>query len=162
MPYEWLKIVGDDSDLPEGNGPIAVLDMDARTLTFLDDMEIKAGQGQGLVIGPTGGSLGAVTQASSISTAVEVNALAGAITTVDPALGAGAEAAFTVTNNKVAAGDVIALSVVSGPGDNEHVIASVTAVAAGSFQICLTNLGASQADGAMVINFAVIKTGLGV
>lgn len=103
------------------------------------------------------GSYGTVTQGTSISTGVTVNAKRGAITTVDPALAAAGEAEFVVTNSEVHPQSVVALSVRSGPGDNEHVIAAVTAVAEGSFNILLTNLAAAnQADGVMVINFVVI------
>lgn len=96
----------------------------------------------------------AVTQATDRSTAVSINALCGAITTDDASLAAAAEATFTVTNPRVAAGDVIAISKASGGTS----IPVVSAVAAGSFAITLTNLHASDADTtAMVINFAVIK-----
>ena len=51
----------------------------------------------------------------------------------------------------------MAISVASGPGDNEHVIAFVSSVAEGSFSIVLSNLAASnQADGAMVINYVIL------
>ena len=103
------------------------------------------------------GSWGAVTQGTSITTGVTLNTKRGAITTFDPTLAAAAEVEFVVTNNQCHAGDVVAISVASGPGDNEHVIAFVSSVAEGSFSIVLTNLAASnQADGAMVINFAII------
>ena len=103
------------------------------------------------------GSWGTVTQATSISTGVTLNTKRGAITTVDPALAAAAEAEFVVTNSECHSGDVVIVSVASGPSDNEHVMAFVSTVAEGSFNIVLSNLAASnQADGAMVINFAVI------
>ena len=103
------------------------------------------------------GSFGQVTQASSISTGVTLNTKRGEITTVDPTLAAAAEAEFVVTNSECHRGDVVVISVASGPADNEHVLAFVTTVAEGSFSIALTNLAASnQADGAMVINFAII------
>ena len=103
------------------------------------------------------GSWGTVTQITSISTGVTLNTKRGAITTVDPALAAAAEAEFIVTNSECHSGDVVVVSVASGPSDNEHVIAAITTVAEGSFNIVLTNLAAAnQADGAMVINFAII------
>ena len=103
------------------------------------------------------GSWGTVTQATSITTGVTLNTKRGAITTFDPALAAAAEAEFVVTNSECHSGDVVVLSVASGPSDNEHVVALITAVAEGSFSILLTNLAAAnQADGAMVINFAII------
>jgi len=108
-------------------------------------------------IGYATGAGGAVTQTTSRTTGVTVNAVCGAITTDTTSLAAGAEAAFTVTNSSVAVGDVVVVSLRSGAtsGTSSPV---VTAVAAGSFQITLTNLHASTADtGASIINFVVIK-----
>ena len=103
------------------------------------------------------GSWGTVTQASSISTGVTLNTARGAITTFDPTLAAAGEAEFIVTNSQCHADSVVIVSIASGPGDNEHVIAFVSTVAEGSFSIVLSNLAAAnQADGAMVINFAII------
>lgn len=109
-------------------------------------------------IGYATGAGGTVTQITNRSTGVTLNKLAGAITTDATSLAAGAEATFTVTNSTVAIGDVIVLSARSGQTAGTSV-PIVTAVAAGSFDITLTNLHASTADtGAMVINFAVIKS----
>ena len=103
------------------------------------------------------GSWGTVTQITSITTAVTLNTKRGAITTFDPALAAAAEQEFTVNNTTVQPQSVVILSVGSGPSDNEHVMAFVSSVSAGAFTIVLSNLAAAnQADGAMVINFAVI------
>lgn len=103
------------------------------------------------------GSWGTVTQGTSITTGVTVNTRRGAITTFDPTLAAAAEVEFVVTNSQCHADDVVAVSVASGPGDNEHVMAFVSSVAEGSFSIVLSNLAAAnQADGAMVINFVII------
>jgi|TARA_R110000744_G_scaffold227160_1_gene345400 hypothetical protein len=108
-------------------------------------------------IGYGTGAGGAVTQASNRTTGATVNAISGAITTDDASLAAGAEATFTVTNSSVAIGDVIVLSARSGQTAATS-IPAVTTVAAGSFDITLTNLNASTADtGPMIINFAVIK-----
>lgn len=108
-------------------------------------------------IGYATGAGGSVTQATSRSTGVTLNKISGAITTNNTSLAAGAEAQFTVTNSTVAIGDVILLSTRSGQTSNTSV-AFVTAVAAGSFQITLSNLNATTADtGAMVINFIVLK-----
>mgnify|MGYP001612578603 CR=1 FL=1 len=103
------------------------------------------------------GSGGTVTQITSISTGVTLNTKRGAITTFDPALAAAGEAEFIVTNSECHSGDVVIVAVASGPADNEHVFAFVSTVAEGSFSIVLSNLAAvNQADGAMVINFAVV------
>lgn len=108
-------------------------------------------------IGYATGAGGAVTQLTNRSTGVIVNAICGAITTDATSLAAGAEATFTVTNSSVAVGDVVVVSLRSGATAATS-IPVVTAVAAGSFDITLTNLHASTADtGASIINFAVVK-----
>lgn len=100
----------------------------------------------------------AVTQATSISTGVTCSAYAGVITTVSQTVAAGAEAQFTVTNTKVAATDVVVACIKTHTSAGTF-IAAVTAVAAGSFQITLTNLHASAAgDNVLIINFRVLKS----
>lgn len=106
--------------------------------------------------GYTAGQGGAVTQITSSSTGVTVNTLVGQITTVALTTAAAAEERFTVTNSSVAAADVIALSTTYA--GNGTPMLSVVAVAAGSFDVVVTNVHASAALNAlMVINFAVIK-----
>lgn len=108
-------------------------------------------------IGYATGAGGAVTQTGSRTTGVTLNKICGAITTHTASLAAGAEATFTVTNSTVAIGDVVVICARSGQTAATS-IPVVTAVAAGSFDITLTNLHATLADtGAMVINFCVIK-----
>lgn len=104
-----------------------------------------------------GGPGGTVTQITSRSTGVTLNAMNGAITMDATSLAAGAEAQFTVTNSFVAAGDVVVCCLkTTGTGTP---FAAVTTVAAGSFQITLTNLHAATADTtADVISFMVLKT----
>lgn len=98
----------------------------------------------------------AVTQATSITTGVTCNALSGAITTVSQTVAGAAEASFTVTNNKVAATDVVSVCIKTHTSAGLF-IPAVTAVAAGSFQISLTNLAAAAGDNVLVINFLVHK-----
>lgn len=133
--YNATEFIALPTDLPEGGAPFSRARATAR---------------------------GAVTQGTNISTAVVCNSLWGTITTVDPALAAAGEAEFSVTNDKVEIGDVVVISIQSGPADNEHVIAFVSSVSNGSFTIALSNLAAAnQADGAMVINFMVFKNPFG-
>ena len=108
----------------------------------------------------TGGST--VTQASSRSTGVTINALSGTITTDTTSLAAGASAEFTVTNSSVAADDVILLTQRSGSslvaGVAGVAIVQVVTVAAGSFIISVQNGSSTTADtGAIIINFLVMK-----
>lgn len=99
----------------------------------------------------------AVTQATSRATGVTINAPAGAITMNAASLAAGAEATFTVTNSFVTARSVPVIALASGQTADTSVV-NVTAVAAGSFNITVTNLNAATADtGAGVINFIVFN-----
>lgn len=105
---------------------------------------------------PSGAKYATVTQITSIATGVTVSGLGGQITTVASTLAAAAEAEFEVTNDQVAATDVIALSTTyAGAGTP---MLSVRKVGAGVFTITITNVHASDAlDAVLVINFRVLK-----
>ena len=108
-------------------------------------------------IGYATGAGAAQSQATDRTTTVVCTGMSGTITTQATSLAAQTSVAFTVTNTSVAIGDVIVLSIQSGP-TGLKTIATVTTVAAGSFQINLFNTDAAVADtGAAIINFAVIK-----
>ena len=109
--------------------------------------------GAGKALGYTSG--GAVTQATDKSTGVTLNQAAGQITTTDASLAGGAEVSFTVTNDKVAATDVVAISLQSGASTGTYIV-SISAVAAGSFNVTLSNVGTTAGE-ALVLNYAVIK-----
>jgi hypothetical protein len=99
----------------------------------------------------------AVTQITSITTGVTCSAYSGVITTVSQTVAAGAEAAFTVTNTKVAATDIVVATIKTHTSGGTFTV-HTTATAAGSFQLTLTNLHASAAgDNVLVINFVVLK-----
>lgn len=98
---------------------------------------------------------GAVTQATSKSTAVTLNKPTGTITTHGASLAADATVSFTVNSTSVNAGDVVNVSVKSGASTGLYT-ASVTAVADGSFEVSLTNVG-STAGETVEINYAVIR-----
>lgn len=102
------------------------------------------------------GAGGAVTQITNAATGVTLSKPCGQITTVALTTAAAAEERFTVTNTLVAATDVIVLGTTyNGAGTP---MLSVVKVAAGSFDIVITNVHAANAlDAVMVINFAVIK-----
>ena len=106
-------------------------------------------------IGYATGAGGAITQDTDKSTGVTLNQICGAITTDDAELQGAAEVTFTVTNSTVAATDVVAVCIKSGAATGTY-IATVSAVAAGSFDITLANVG-STASEALVLNFVVIK-----
>ena len=107
-------------------------------------------------LGYVTGAGGTVTQLTSKSTGVTINKICGAITTNNAALAAGAEVKFTVTNSMVAATDVVALSIQSG-GTSGSYLLTVGAVAAGSFDIVISNASAGSLSQALIINFAIIK-----
>lgn len=109
-------------------------------------------------IGYITGAGGTVTQATSITTGVTINKVTGQITTVTaPAIAAGAEASFTVTNSAVAATDTVLVNVATQFTDGE-VFVFVKSVSAGSFVITLTNVSAAAVSaGTAVLNFTVIK-----
>lgn len=116
--------------------------------------------------GPTGagigyatGAGGAVTQITSRTTGVTLSKLSGTIQTDTSSLAAEASANFTVTNTTVAIGDVPIVAIQSGSNGGNTAV-SVTTVAAGSFQIKVSNnnaAGGTAETGALVINYAVLK-----
>ena len=97
---------------------------------------------------------GAVRQATNKATAVTINKPTGSITTNNASLAGAATVSFTVNNDQVKANDVVNVSVKSG-ADTGLYTAQVTAVADGSFQVSLTNIG-STASEVVVVNYAVI------
>lgn len=110
-------------------------------------------------VGYSTGAGSLVTQITSRSTGVTINAICGKITTDITSLAAEASAAFVVTNSAVAIGDVPVLAIRSGP-DGGNTAATVAAVAAGSFTIRISNnnaAGGAAETGAIILNFAVIK-----
>jgi hypothetical protein len=109
----------------------------------------------GKAIGYPVGTGGAVVQETSKATGVALNKPAGEITTDDAELAGAAEVSFVVTNSFVGLNDVPVVAVRSGASTGTYV-ASVSAVAAGSFTITLSNLG-STASEVLVLNYAIIK-----
>jgi hypothetical protein len=103
-------------------------------------------------VGYATGAGGTVTQITSRTTGVTLNKTSGAITLVSAA-GSATAATFTVTNNTVAATDVIILNQKSGADLYDLM---VTAVASGSFNITFRTTGGSTTE-QPVFNFAVIK-----
>lgn len=122
-------------------------------------MGVHTSVADAIINGCTTGDGGAVTQATNRTTGVTVNARCGTITTHNASLAAEAAAKFTVTNSKVAIGDVVCVSQQSGSNGGNTAV-NVVAVAAGSFdiQVCNNNAAAGTAEtGAILINFVVHK-----
>ena len=108
----------------------------------------------GKLIGPTTG--GTVTQATSKSTGVTLNAASGQITMNGAALAAGVEVSFTVTNSEIAATDVVVVNHGSGGTAGAYLVQANT-IAAGSFAITVSNVSGSSASEAIVLNFVALK-----
>jgi len=98
------------------------------------------------------GSGGAVTQGTSRTTGVTLNAICGAITLVSAA-GSTTPATFTVTNSKVAATDTIIVNQKSG---TDKYTIDVTNISAGSFDITFNTKSGTTTE-QPVFNFAVLK-----
>jgi hypothetical protein len=99
-----------------------------------------------------------VTQATSRATGVTSNGYQGQIITNAASLAAaGGQAVFTVTNNKVAAGSIVLVSMAT-PSVTGFSVPFVTTTAAGSFNITLDNIHATVADtSASTLNYFVIN-----
>ena len=100
-----------------------------------------------------------VTQATSRSTGVTVNAVQGVITMNSASLAQNAVATFTVTNNRVQAGSIILLcmSTAGSAGSLTTPIVNSVAAAGGSFVISVTNLAATADTAASAISFFVVN-----
>lgn len=99
---------------------------------------------------------GAVTQATSKTTGVTLNKPCGQITMNNAALAASTSASFTLTNDQIAATDVVVVNVGSGASGNSYVV-GVDNVAAGACRVHVRNVSAGSLGEALVLNFAVIK-----
>jgi hypothetical protein len=97
-----------------------------------------------------------VTQGTNKQTTVVNSNYAGQIVTHNEALAAAAETTFVVTNTLVSINDCIILNIQSGGTPGEY-FAAVTTVAAGSFQVSISNLSGSSAADVITLNFVVIK-----
>lgn len=119
--------------------------------------ELSVGQLRVRSISAPTESTGTVTQITSRATPVTLNAHQGSIVTDVTSLTTGAEASFTVTNDKVKVDSIVLVSlrVKSATGFS---LPFVSTTAAGSFEITLTNVHGSTADtSASTINFYVIN-----
>ena len=98
---------------------------------------------------------GAVTQATSKSTGVTLNASAGQITMNAASLAATTNVTFTLTNSLLSAKDVLILNVTNGTSAAYN--CWVSSMGAGSATITLRNISASPLAEAVVINYAIIQ-----
>jgi len=98
-----------------------------------------------------------VTQGTSITTAVTVNALNGIITTVSSTLAANARTSFTVNNSLVTATSRIIVSVQYDEAATGIPVVGVSDITAGSFKVVLSNASSAAAlNAALRIHFLII------
>lgn len=108
-------------------------------------------------IGYPTGSGKTVTQATSKSTAVTINAICGAITMNNANLASATAVVFTVNNSLVSATDTVIVNY-SGGGASAGYLVGVGYVTTGVFNIIVYNCSGGALAEAIVLNFAVIKS----
>ena len=106
-------------------------------------------------LGYASGAQGAVTQATSKSTGVTVNASMGRITTDSATLNTLTNVTFTLTNSLISVKDVIILNVSSGATSGAY-NCWISSMSAGTCTITLRNISGGNLSEAVVINFAII------
>ena len=107
-------------------------------------------------IGYSAAAHGAVTQATSKSTAVTLDKSAGRITMNNASLATSTNATFTLNNSIIGANDAVILTISGGqttPGSYNVFANSLTA---GSVSITLRNISGGSLSEAVVINFAIV------
>lgn len=97
---------------------------------------------------------GTVTQGTSITTEVILNAPSGVITCVSNTYSANDSSVFVLRNTHIGANDVVVVSLQVG---HDKLYASVTATTTGTCSISVRNGGNGNVTAAVQINFAVIK-----
>lgn len=106
-------------------------------------------------LGYTAAAQGAVTQATSKSTAVTLNRSAGRITMNAASLAAGTNVSFTLNNSFISSNDTLILTI-SGGATVEAYNCWVNSLGAGTASITLRNTTAGALAEAVIINFAII------
>jgi hypothetical protein len=108
-------------------------------------------------IGYAAAAQGAVTQATSKSTAVTLNKSAGQITMNAEALATVTTVSFTLNNSIIGAKDTLIVCISSGATTGAYLV-YVSNLTAGSAVISLRNFTAGTLSEAVVVNFAVIHS----
>lgn len=120
---------------------------------------IGAAQTSSIVIGAAGTNIshgqGTITQITSITTGVTLNASSGVITTVSSTIAASGTATFTVTNSCITTASVITLQMqyTGTLVTNGIPIVFIGTVSAGSFTITIVNIGTNALNNTMKIHF---------
>jgi hypothetical protein len=147
IPASVVSKTGNDVIINNGGGLTA-----AGNITFSDSTK-------GLVYS----NKNTVTQGTSLSTTVTLNATAGKINIFPTALAAETQVEFTVNNSTVTADSLIFVTMI-GPGiaveaNTGHYELHVSQIAAGSFKVVLSNTNSTHATdtGARSVQFLVIN-----
>jgi hypothetical protein len=106
-------------------------------------------------LGYTTAAQGAVTQATSKSTAVTLNTSAGQITMNNAALASVTNVTFTLNNSLISSNDILILNV-SGGATSGAYNCWVSGLGAGSATITVRNISGGSLSEAVVVNFALI------
>jgi len=153
-----------------GNGQIYVRTQNGYELDEIHDVQITAPtsgqiliyngtlwQNQSFFLAKTGYSVGGtITQNSSKTTAVTLNAPSGQIVVNNSALFSNAVARFTLNNTSIEANDVIVVNRKSGGSDSSYQVWT-DGVAAGSCAICVQNISSGALAESITLGFVVIK-----
>lgn len=107
-------------------------------------------------LGYTTAAQGAVTQATSKSTAVTLNKSAGIITMNNASLATATNATFTLNNSFISANDTVILTIAGGQATPGSYNVFANALGAGTVSITLRNISGGSLSEAVVINFAII------
>lgn len=99
-----------------------------------------------------------VTQLTSITTAVTVDAHNGAITTVASTLAADSKTSFTVNNSTVTSASRILVSVVYDEAATGIPVVGVSDIANGSFKVVISNAAGTDAlNAALRVHFIILN-----
>ena len=107
-------------------------------------------------IGYAAAAQGAVTQATSKSTAVTLDKSAGRITMNNASLATATNATFTLNNSLISANDTVILTISGGQATAGSYNVFANALTTGSVSITLRNISGGTLSEAVVINFCVI------
>ena len=140
--------VGTDPNQVPLNGLLGTMAFQDSTFISVGGMLANTTNGIGYAVGAGA----AVTQLTSRTTGVTINAPCGSITLISAA-GSTTFQTFTVTNSAVAINDVVRVSQRSG---TDKYAVWITATAAGSFSLTFATLSGTTTE-QPVFNFAVIK-----
>lgn len=102
-------------------------------------------------------ALASVTQATSKSTGVTLNAQKGKITLNNASLADATSVSFTVTNSKFEADDNIVVNHHSGGTAGAYAVHANALSADGSFKITVRNLSGGALGEAIVLVFAIMR-----